>query len=67
MNKLTIFVKDAKQRDSILEKHPDIDAEFINMSHETDAHDVLPMVCSVKNGKERCEIGEEFIDILGGD
>jgi hypothetical protein len=66
LNKLTIYVKDAKQRDELQERHPDIDADFINMSQQTELHDMMPMVCINEKGKERCEIGEDFIETLGG-
>lgn len=65
MNKLSIYVKDANQRESIQEKYPDIDADFFNMSQQTELHDMLPMVCINKNGKDvNCNTGEEYIQIL---
>lgn len=66
MNKLTIYVKDGKQRDELKQRHPDVDADFINMEQQTELHEMMPMVCIEKNGQERCEIGEEFIDRLRG-
>lgn len=62
MNKLIIYVKDEKQERNIRQKHPDLDAEFLSMGNQTELHDMMPMVCIDKDGQERCEIGEDYIE-----
>jgi hypothetical protein len=56
---LIIYVKNEDHRDEIQRKYPEAKAEFI-ITKGMD--DTLPMVCITKNGKERCETGESFID-----
>lgn len=61
---LLIYVKNDEQRDDLQRKYPTVNAEFITMKRGDTMADVLPMVCMTKDGQERCEIGEQFIEIF---
>ncbi len=57
---MIIYVKDDDQKEQIQQRHPNLSAEFRNQTG--DAEGMVPMVCLTKNGRERCEIGEDFIE-----
>lgn len=57
---MVIYVKDDDQKQQIQQRHPNLSAEFRNQTGDTEG--MVPMVCLTKNGRERCEIGEDFIE-----
>ena len=57
---LIIYVKDSDHEEQIRNRHPNLVAEFRNQTGDTEG--MVPMVCLTKNGRERCEIGEDFIE-----
>jgi hypothetical protein len=62
---LLVYVKNDEQKDELQRKYPTAKAEFMVMKLKgADSDSTLPMVCMTKNGKERCEIGENFIESL---
>jgi hypothetical protein len=63
---LIIYVKNDAQKKELLKNHPDVNPDsFFNMKGgEKGMDDLLPMVCLTKDDKERCETGEEYIDIF---
>ena len=65
-DKLLIYVRNDAQRNQLQKKFPDVKADFINMegAEKGVVDDLLPMVCLTKDGKERCETGEDYIDIF---
>ena len=64
MSKLIVYVKDENQQKELMDKHPDVDAEWIDLRGQTQGMDnLLPMVCTTdRKGEEVCEVGEHFID-----
>jgi hypothetical protein len=60
-DELVVFVNSGRQKNELEKKYPNVKAEFININGETDTE---PVVCVTRNGKDRCEKGEEYIDIL---
>ena len=60
---LIVYVKNPTQRENLKRKYPNIDASFINMKGATEGLDeMLPLVCMTKDGEERCEAGEQYIE-----
>ncbi len=65
MSDITIYVKNPTQKNKLKQKHKEVNAEWIDMKGATGGiDDSLPMVCMEKNGKDICEVGEEYIDIF---
>jgi hypothetical protein len=65
-DELIVYVKNDTQKNELKKKYPDAKAEYLNLTPDgaKGMGDILPMVCMVKDGKERCESGEEYIDIF---
>jgi len=60
-NGLLVYVKSAEHAQEMQKKYPSVKAEYLPMKGGDTMGDTLPMVCMTKAGRERCEVGEEFI------
>ena len=57
-----IYIKDENQKKELMQKYPNVKAEWIPVT-VAKYGDILPVVCGKdKNGEDFCESGEQFIE-----